>query len=94
MQQRSIFQHNTVLSASIVVQFAGKKTWYNVGAFSLLDCVGPGEDSLSVYVLTDSGLQLSISVSSNVYMLSSSSHSYCTADSILTTLTLGQRLSN
>ena len=41
----SIFQHNTVLSASITVQLV---TWYNVGAVSLLEGLGLSEDSATV----------------------------------------------
>ena len=47
MQQRSIFQHNTVLSASIVVE-------------SYFVLLGHGEDSTSVTRLTDSHSQSSI----------------------------------
>ena len=50
MQQRSIFQNNTVLSASITVQFAE----IILDAFSLLEGLGHGEDLASVTGLTDS----------------------------------------
>ena len=66
-----LFQHNTVLSASIIVQPAEYQTWYNVRAFSLLESLALGKDSASV---ADSG---SIPV---IFC------SYCTAGShILTT---------